>query len=227
MVRKIINIITTVILILMIALVVFIFISRANGHTPAIFGNRIYRVQTDSMVPTLNVGDVILVHDADPEDIHLGDIITYRKLSGSLAGQTITHRVAQEPEMRNGVWYYRTKGDREGAPLDDEITYSQVEGKYVSTLAFLNDIYSFFLSPKGLIIFIGIIIVLFGYEMISLIVSYKAIDGLEDELDTPKDGKANKKASKAKNNRKSKEKSESNSKRKEKSNSKRKMKANT
>lgn len=196
MARKIVNILTTVLLVLMVALVIFVFISRASGHTPSIFGNRIYRVQTDSMVPTLEVGDVILVRDADPEDIHNGDIITYRVTSGELAGQTITHRVAQDPEVRNGVYYYRTKGDREGAVLDAEISYDQVEGKYVNTLAFLNKMYSFFLSPTGLIVFIGIIILLFGYEMISLIISYKATDEMDEEYYAPKNKKPSKKRKK-------------------------------
>lgn len=196
MARKIVNILTTVLLVLMVALVIFVFISRASGHTPSIFGNRIYRVQTDSMVPTLEVGDVILVRDADPEDIHNGDIITYRVTSGELAGQTITHRVAQDPEVRNGVYYYRTKGDREGAVMDAEISYDQVEGKYVNTLAFLNKMYSFFLSPTGLIVFIGIIILLFGYEMISLIISYKATDEMDEEYYAPKNKKPSKKRKK-------------------------------
>ena len=196
MARKIVNILATVLLVLMVALVIFVFISRASGHTPSIFGNRIYRVQTDSMVPTLEVGDVILVRDADPEDIHNGDIITYRVTSGELAGQTITHRVAQDPEVRNGVYYYRTKGDREGAVMDAEISYDQVEGKYVNTLAFLNKMYSFFLSPTGLIVFIGIIILLFGYEMISLIISYKATDEMDEEYYAPKNKKPSKKRKK-------------------------------
>ena len=53
-----------------------------------------------------------------------GDIITYDCLSGDLAGQTITHRVVTDPESRNGTYYFRTQGDREGAPLDDIISRS-------------------------------------------------------------------------------------------------------
>ena len=198
MARKITTVLSTVLLILMIALVVFIFISRATGHTPSIFGNRIYRVQTNSMVPTLEVGDVILVQDTEPEDIHLGDIITYRALSGQLKGQTITHRVALEPEVRGGVYYYRTKGDREGASLDNEITFDQVEGKYVKTLPLLNKLYSFFLSPTGLVVFIAVIVLLFGYEMISLIISYRKIDEKDEDYYAPKNKKPSKKRKKNK-----------------------------
>ena len=196
MVRKIFNIFITVILILLIALVVFIFITRMSGSTPTLFGYSIFRVQTDSMTPTLNVGDVILVKECEPEDIKPGDIVTYRVTYGTLAGNTITHRVAVEPEEREGVYYYQTKGDKEGASMDDEISFDVIEGKYVRTLPFVDKIYSFFLSPAGLITFIGVIIVLFGYEMISLIVSYKTAEEKGDEYYAPPNRKPKKKRKK-------------------------------
>lgn len=197
MVRKIINIASTVLLIAMIALVVFLFVIRMNGNTPSLFGYSVYRVQTGSMEPTLKVGEVILVKSCDPEDIHEGDIITYKMTYGSLAGQTITHRVAQEPEVRNGVYYFRTKGDNNNA-LDEEITFDVIQGKYVKTLALVDRLYSFFLSPLGLIVFIGVIVLLFGYEMIALIVSYKATDEKDEDYYAPKNKKPKKKRTKHK-----------------------------
>ena len=196
MVRKIFNVIITIVLILLIVLVVFIFIMRATGSTPTIFGYSVFRVQTDSMVPTLQVGDVILTKQVAPEDIHLGDIITYECREGTLAGQTITHRVARDPVVREGEYYYRTQGDKAGAALDDEISYDQVKGRYVRTMPFIDKLYSFFLSPGGLITFIAIIIVLFGYEMISLILSYKAIDEKDEDYYAPPNRKAKTKRNK-------------------------------
>ena len=198
MVKKVFNVIVTVVLILLIALVVLIFISRMTGGTPTVFGYHVYRVQTDSMVPTLNVGDVILSKKTAAEDIRLGDIITYRALEGDLAGQTITHRVYQEPELRDGVYYFVTKGDKEGAVPDSEISYDQVEGKYVRTIPYLDKMYTFFLSPAGLISFVALIIVLFGYEMISLILSYKSLDEKDDDYYAPPNRKPKHKRKKAK-----------------------------
>lgn len=196
MFRKVLNIITTVLLVLMILLVVMVFITRISGNSPALFGYHIFRVQSDSMVPTLEVGDVILVKSVHAEQIEAGDIITYKVEDGDLAGQTITHRVVEEPEQRDGVYYFRTKGDREGAVLDDAVPYDRVEGKYLRTLPFIDKFYSFFLSPAGLITFIGIIIALFGYEMISLILSYKAIDAHDEDYYAPKPKKPRKKRKK-------------------------------
>ena len=196
MLKKIFNVITTVFLVLLIILVVLVFISRISGKSPSLFGYHVFRVQTDSMVPTLEVGDVILVKNVSAEDIAVGDIITYDVISGELAGQTITHRVVEEPEIRDGVYYYRTKGDREGAVMDEEFPYDRVEGKYVRTLPVFDKVYTFFLSPAGLITFIGIIVVLFGYEMISLILSYRSLDEKDDDYYAPQAKKPSKKRKK-------------------------------
>lgn len=195
-VRKVFNVITTIILIAVVAVVIFVFIARLTGNVPSLFGYSIFRVRSDSMTPTLLVDDVILDKKVKPQDIHNGDIITYDCLSGDLEGQTITHRVVEEPEVRGGIYYYRTKGDKEGTVVDAEIEYSQVEGKYVCTLPLMDKLYSFFLSPYGLITFIFVILVLFGYEMISLILAYRSIDEKDDDYYEPKPRKAKKKRKK-------------------------------
>ncbi len=195
-VRKILNICSTVFLILVIALVIFIFIMRLSGNVPSIFGYSVFHVQTDSMEPYLMVGDVILDKKVAPEDIKKDDIITYDCKSGYLAGKTITHRVVTEPESRNGTYYYQTRGDKEGAQLDAVISYDQVKGKFISKITWLNKIYSFFLSPYGLVTFIVVILVLFGYEMIRLVVSYKHLDEKDDDYYQPKPKKPSKKRKK-------------------------------
>lgn len=196
MARKIFNILTTVLLILMIVLVVFIFISRATGNSPQIFGYRIFRVSSGSMEPELSIGDVILVRTAKAEEIAEGDTITYKGASGDFKDKMITHKVVEQPYEENGIWHYQTQGIVAGASRDPVITYDQVQGKFLRKLSFLNSIYTFFLSPAGLITFILIILVLFGYEMISLILSYKSIDVKDEDYYAPAAKKKSKKRKK-------------------------------
>ena len=193
MLRKTLNVISTILLVVMIAVVVIIFATRLSGNTPNLFGYQIFRVLSDSMTPTLEIGDVILVKDCEPTDIHNGDIITYIGTEGGYKGKTITHRVTEEPAQRDGIYYYHTKGDKTGATVDPEISFEQVKGKYVTSLPLLDKMYSFFLSPVGLIVFIAVIVVLFGYEMISLVVSYKGMDEKDDDYYAPKNRKPKKK----------------------------------
>ena len=196
MARKIINILSTVFLVVLIMIVVIVFITRINGKTPSLFGYTIFRVQTDSMEPTLMVGDVIIDKKVDADEIQKGDIITYDCLEGTLAGQTITHRVVADPIVRNDEYFYMTMGDKEGATMDPEVSFSQVEGKYLNNIPLVGVLYTFFLSPAGLITFIGIIIILFGYEMISLVLAYRAVDEHDDDYYEPKPKKPSKKRKK-------------------------------
>lgn len=196
MARKIINILTTVLLILMVLLVIFIFITRATGNSPAIFGYRIFRVSSGSMEPELSIGDVILDHTVKADEIRKGDTITYKGNHGDFKDAMITHKVIEEPYQKDGVWYYQTQGIVAGSVKDPIITYDQVQGKFIKKLSFLNNIYTFFLSPYGLMTFILIILVLFGYEMISLILSYKSIDDQDDDYFEPKAKKKSKKRKK-------------------------------
>ena len=181
MLKKIINVISVVFLVLIVCFVLFTFVSRIMGNTPSVFGYYIFRVSSDSMEPTLMVGDVILVHEADPEDIQKNDIITYKSKDGSMYGRDVTHRVVAEPFEKNGTYYYQTQGDADGAPLDKPITYDQVEGKYVRTMTVIGKVYGFISTPVGICVFIGFIVLLFGYELISLLVSYRKIDELDVE----------------------------------------------
>lgn len=196
MFKKIVNIATTILLVLLVLIVILVFISRVNGQSPSIFGFHIFRVSSDSMVPALEVREVILVKEVPVEEIHVGDIITYNGTQGELNGKTITHRVVKEPVLTNGEYHLTTKGDKEGAVADPEITYDQVEGKYVTSLPIIDKLYTFFLSPGGLICFVAIIVILFGYEMISLIMSYRAIDEKDDDYYEPKPKKPSRKRKK-------------------------------
>lgn len=196
MARKIINILFTVLLVLLVLLVILIFITRATGNSPAIFGYRIFRVSSGSMEPELSIGDVILDHTVKAEEICKGDTITYKGKEGDFKDIMITHKVIEEPYEKDGVWHYQTQGIVPGSVKDPEITYDQVQGRFVRKLTFLNSVYTFFLSPYGLMTFILIILVLFGYEMISLILSYKSVNDYDEDYYEPKEKKKSKKRNK-------------------------------
>ena len=180
--KKIANVITTVLLIVLVLLVLAMFAMRLTGRTPSILGYQVYRVFTDSMEPELKIGDIILVKSVSAEEIKKGDIVTYNSLQGEIRGQSITHRIVSDPEVVGGRYIYQTKGDALGAVPDPQITYDQVEGKYICKIPVIDKLYSFFLTSYGLITIIAVIVVMFGYEMISLIASNKALDKIDDEI---------------------------------------------
>ncbi len=184
MVKKIINGISIAILVFLVIIVLFSFASRIMGNAPSVFGYYIFSVSSDSMEPTLMTGDVILVHSVNAEEIKKDDIITYKSKDGSMYGREVTHRVVIDPEIKNGTYYYQTQGDSKGAPLDKKITYDQVEGKYVAKLALIGKFYSFIRTPLGIVVLLGFILLLFGYEIISLFISDKKFDEADELLFT-------------------------------------------
>lgn len=173
------NSVCAVALVALVCLVMFTLIARVNGETPKLFGYSVYRVSSGSMVPALEVGDIILCRECDPMELEEGDIITYNGTSGQFAGKKVTHRVVTAPyrDENDGEYYLLTKGDDN--PVEDtRITVSQVTGKYLHKLAWLKNIYNFFLTPWGLLTIIALILLAFSNE---IVIFTKAATGRDDE----------------------------------------------
>lgn len=191
---KIFRILGTILLIFLLAVIVLVFNARLRGEAPNVFGYQVYIVSSPSMEPELMVGDVILVKETDIENIKVGDTITYKGEEGELRGKFITHKVVEGPTRVGDRYKLTTRGIKPGAADDPEIYDDQVLGVYLKTIPFLDKVYSFFLKPYGIIVFIFIIIILFGYELIALVLSYNSLDYPdEDEEDLHNDKSKKKK----------------------------------
>ena len=69
-------------------------------------------VPSTSMVPTLNVGDIVFVKGVDPNTITIRTIIIFRSPSGSI---DIIHRVIGITKVGNRL-YFETQGDHNPGP---------------------------------------------------------------------------------------------------------------
>jgi len=69
-------------------------------------------VPSTSMVPTLNVGDIVIVKGVDTSTITVGTIIIFRSPSGSI---DIIHRVIGITRQGDKL-YFQTKGDHNPGP---------------------------------------------------------------------------------------------------------------
>lgn len=116
----------------------------------SLFGFRLYRIATGSMVPYLNINDYILVKKSN--DYKEGDVITYT------SGETyVTHRIVSITD-ENIV----TKGDANNT-MDEPITKDNIIGKVVLKFGFLGFIIYLFSKPIiwVLLFIIGIVITAF------------------------------------------------------------------
>jgi signal peptidase len=76
--------------------------------------NPFYVVPSESMIPTLNVGDVVMIRNGAEgysfDDVKVGDIIVFHTIDGG--GRTIVHRVVEiYSDSHTGDRLLKTKGD--------------------------------------------------------------------------------------------------------------------
>ncbi len=103
-----------------------------------IFGNQALIVRSGSMLPTIDVGSIIVIRPLDSlispisatPKYEKGDIIAFRSEKNS--NTIITHRVTSY-EIFNGTVFYKTKGD-----ANEEIDNWQVDEKNIIGKSFLT-----------------------------------------------------------------------------------------
>ncbi len=81
-----------------IVIIFFLVSSKIQGETPSLFGYQIYFIQTGSMEPYLEIGDVIISKKYDGGELSAGkdgDIVTYLGKEDTYKGKLITHRVIE------------------------------------------------------------------------------------------------------------------------------------
>ena len=89
-----------------------------------LFGLRLYSVQSGSMSPAIDVGDMLVSRPFDASKINEGDVITFAP-DLSTPTYTVTHRVVSIDRANKQI---TTKGDANTTP-DESIAYSQVVGQ--------------------------------------------------------------------------------------------------
>lgn len=163
------NVICWAIIVVLVFAVITFLLQRVNGSTPSVFGYTLQRVETGSMEPELHVQDVILSREiSDKSEIAVDDIVTFQGDS-RFENRKVTHRVLFAPYLDSeGEWAIVTKGDANFVD-DGAIKLKDVESKMIRKVDFLRDLYSFFFSPWGLIIFIFLMILIFFDEVMNLI----------------------------------------------------------
>ncbi len=162
------NVICWTLIVVLAFLVVTFLLNRVSGITPSLFGYTIQRVSSGSMEPELKVGDVILSKNIeDVMSLKIGDIITF-KGGEQFSNQNVTHRVLVAPHQEGNTIYLQTKGDANEI-ADGQIEGAQVQSRMLRKIPILSKLYDFFLSPWGLIIFIGLLLLVFFDELLNVI----------------------------------------------------------
>jgi signal peptidase len=139
---------------------------KNKDGVPTIFGHKSMIVLTGSMAPKINPGDIIITNSAKPENIKVGDVITYRVNSEML----ITHRVT-EVVSKEGRRAFKTKGDANNVEDNNLVTEDQLIGRYSFRIPYAGYVSNFARSIYGFVLLILIPIVLLIYDQLKTVLS--------------------------------------------------------
>lgn len=152
------NVISTILVALLVICAVFLMGSRILGY-------QVFNVISGSMEPAYSIGDLLYVKSVDPEEIQVGDPITF-VLNEDLV--VATHRVV---EIDSENQYFYTKGDANETADSAPVHFNNVIGVPRFHIPMLGYVSDFIQNPPGMYIAIAaaavLIILVFLPDMIN------------------------------------------------------------
>ena len=130
------NIVSGILIAIMVVLVVMLVGVRLIGYQP-------YCVLSGSMEPTYHTGSLIYVKKADPQDIKVGDPITF-VLDENLT--VATHRVIEIDEASQ---HFYTKGDANEYPDASPVHFNNLIGRPSFTIPYMGYMVNYIQNPPG------------------------------------------------------------------------------
>ena len=177
--KKVLNTVINVLLIVAIVVAVIAtyvsFVSTSGNGVPNIFGLRLLSIQTDSMYPTIDPGDLVIATGVkDPSALRApgkykdesgnlveyeGDIITYWTI---INGERVlnTHRIVNIYDG-GGYLIFETKGDNNTTADPLTVHESEIVGQYQVKIAGVGKVFDYLQTSTGFLIVVVIPVFLF------------------------------------------------------------------
>ena len=145
--------------------------SRGDTTPPAF---NAYVVLTGSMLPDIQVRDVVVTKRVDPSELEEGDIITFISSDSRFSGVTVTHRIIEVyTDPATGEYTFKTKGDNNNVE-DSALVYDyNILGKVILKIPKLGYLQEFLATRGGWIIVILIpCLAVVSYDIVKI---FKAV----------------------------------------------------
>ena len=148
------NIVSTIVLVFAILICVLVIISmKSSSGVAHLFGYSVLSVQSDSMDPVFEEGDLIVIRCTKPTDrFEKGDIVSFFAYDNTGMRFVNTHRIVKvvHGETRDR---YTTKGDNAVAEDSKRLYSSNIVGQYIGKrISGLGKIIDFINSPTGVLL---------------------------------------------------------------------------
>lgn len=118
-------------------------------------------VSSGSMIPTLNVGDIIIVRGVDPRTVTVGTIIIFH--SPNEYDMPIVHRVIAIDNQGNTV-FFQTKGDNNPGPDGWKVPAQNLMGVYAARIPYVGLLSLELRGPLGIALIILLIALIIAIE---------------------------------------------------------------
>jgi signal peptidase len=125
-----------------------IYEKKGKGYEPLF---SMYTIISPSMVPNINVYDVVVNSKvSSPEDIQVGDIITFNSTDFTVGKSiSVTHRVVEVLVDPTGHYSYGTKGDNNAIKDPKPVPYENITGKILIKIPQLGRVQFFIAKGSG------------------------------------------------------------------------------
>lgn len=165
-VNTIVNIVLVAAIILAAVCTYVSFVSTSGNGVPSILGIRPFSIQTDSMYPTLNPGDLIISTAVkDASELQPNDIITYWTV---INGERVlnTHRIT---DIYDGGNYriFATKGDNNLIADPLTVHESEVVGKFSFKIPGIGKVFDYLQTSTGFLLVVVLpVFIFFIYHLV-------------------------------------------------------------
>ena len=154
-------------IIIFILFISMVCLQRFSNNRIAVFNFRLFTVISGSMEPKYKIGDVLVAVETKPEDIKVGDAISYLGNKNSFKDKVITHEVIKIEKDKQGKYYFHAKG-LANAIEDPVVAEDQLYGVVKYRVITLSFIYKIVGTPIGFFIFVVLpILYIIGSELIT------------------------------------------------------------
>ena len=119
-------------------------VNGENSGKPLFKG---YIIISQSMVPTININDGIIVKRYNDDKYNVGDIISYVTDDSRIKGSVVTHRIVNKEYTSDDISIYTTKGDNNNSIDASSVYTNMINGKVMFRIPKIGYIYNFLSNP--------------------------------------------------------------------------------
>jgi len=154
------------------------YVSKVGSGVPSFMGYRPFSIQSDSMAPFFNKGDLIVDRKVDdPRDLQVGDVITFWTI---IEGHQVlnSHRIIEIADYGNYL-YFDTKGDANPIADTTGVHQNDIVGKYLFHIPAFGTVLDFLQTGTGF--FIVIVVPVFIFFVFQVVAFFKALFAYQAE----------------------------------------------